>query len=84
MHAKFLDLIANFNVTKEGYFNWDYDIALIQLNISPNEEVEVIDLPPPSYNVSEVGTATCKAAGKLYISFSAIPFQKVQNIGWEK
>ena len=65
MHVNFLDLIANFNVTKEGYFNWDYDIALIQLNISSNEEVEVIDLPPPSYNVSEVGTVKCKAAGKF-------------------
>lgn len=72
MHAKFLELISSPNETSEDYFNWDYDIALIQLNTSSSEQVDVVDLPSSLYNVSEVGKIKCKAAGMRLTSFFAV------------
>ena len=65
VHGKFLDLLSNFDDMDQESFSWDFNIALIQLNVSLSKEVEVIDLPPSSYNVSEVDTVKCKAAGKF-------------------
>ena len=63
INNKYLELITTFNATKQGYFNWDYDIALLKLNSSVTNEVEVIALPSGSLNVSNAPSLRCTAAG---------------------
>jgi len=63
INKKYLELIGTFNATKQGYFNWDYDIALLKLNSSAASDVQVIDLPSRSLNISDAPSFRCTAAG---------------------
>ncbi len=77
MYAKYLVINALFNASTAEYFNWDYDIALLQLQRDVEFPARTVSLPTKKMLVSEMQGVKCRAAGKLYFCL----LQSVSDIG---